>query len=256
MSKLAAENRFLDFSDYGRPMAQWIAQTLKNTAATPIHVTIAFGISGLIAVTCMLNQYYLMAGAFLILKSILDAADGELSRVKNTPSYTGRYLDSNFDILLNALLFVTICCITKTAWFYALLAFLGVQLQGTLYNYYYIIIRHNSIGGDTTSRIFEHETPIALGGESQKNVDILFFFYTLFYSNFDNFIAMLDKKAVHVRRFPNWFMSLISLYGLGFQLLIMALMLAFGLIQFIIPFFIAYSLFLIVFVLIRQNFVL
>ncbi len=256
MSKLSAENRFLDVSDYGRPMAQWIAQTLKNTTATPIHVTIAFGISGLIAIACMLNQQYATAGAFLILKSILDAADGELSRVKNTPSYIGRYLDSNFDILLNAFLFITICYITKIAWFYAFLAFLGVQLQGTLYNYYYLILRHNSVGGDTTSRIFEHQTPIALGGENQKYVDILFFFYTLFYARFDSFIAMLDKKAVHVTRFPNWFMSLISLYGLGFQLLIMALMLALHLIEFIIPFFIFYSIFLIIFVLIRRNFIL
>ena len=38
---------------------------------------------------------------FIILKSIIDAADGELARVKQTPSYAGRYLDSVFDIILN-----------------------------------------------------------------------------------------------------------------------------------------------------------
>ena len=39
------------------------------------------------------------------MKSILDAADGELARIKMTPSYSGRYLDSIFDILLNLILF-------------------------------------------------------------------------------------------------------------------------------------------------------
>ena len=56
----------------------------------------------------MINGHYYLAGFFLILKSILDAADGELARVKNTPSYTGRYLDSVADIILNAMFFITI----------------------------------------------------------------------------------------------------------------------------------------------------
>ena len=45
---------------------------------------------------------------FLIFKSILDAADGELARVKQKPSNTGRYLDSVADIILNALFFISI----------------------------------------------------------------------------------------------------------------------------------------------------
>ena len=53
MSKLSTENRFLDFSDYGRPVALRIANTLKNTSATPVHLTLAFFVSGLIAITCI-----------------------------------------------------------------------------------------------------------------------------------------------------------------------------------------------------------
>ena len=137
MSKLPKVHKFVDLSDYGRPCARWIAQGLKNTTITPVHVTWCFLVSGLIAIVCMLQQYYLAAGLFLILKSILDAADGELSRVKNTPSYTGRYLDSIFDILLNLAFLTTICYITDGSILYTALAFLGIQLQGTLYNYYY-----------------------------------------------------------------------------------------------------------------------
>jgi CDP-diacylglycerol---serine O-phosphatidyltransferase len=255
MSKLSTNHQFLDLSDYGRPIAKWIANNLKNTAITPIHVTFGFAISALIAIVCMLNHYYWSAGFFLILKSILDAADGELSRVKNTPSYTGRYLDSNFDIIINLLLLLTICFITEGSWFYTIIAFFGIQLQGTLYNYYYVIVRHKYKGGDKTSRIMEDKTPKAFDNESQTTVNVLFFFYQLFYSVFDKIIYQLDKKAIHVHYFPNWFMSFISIYGLGFQLLIISVMLGIGLISFIIPFFIFYSILLIVFVGIRKRFI-
>jgi CDP-diacylglycerol---serine O-phosphatidyltransferase len=255
MSKLLAENRFFDFSDYGRPIALQIANTLKNTAATPVHVTISFVISGLIAIICMLTHHYAIAGFFLIFKSILDAADGELARLKNTPSYTGRFLDSNCDIVLNALFLTTICYISNGSWFYTFLAFIGLQLQGTLYNYYYVIIRHKLAGGDTTSRIFENEVPIAMKGEKQATVNVLFYIYTVFYGHFDKIIQKLDTKAIEARPFPNWFMSLISLYGLGFQLLIMAVMMALDLMDFIIPFFIFYSLLLGVFIGIRRQFI-
>src|SRR5690606_30961696 len=106
MSKLPKEHKFIDLSDYGRPIARVIANSLKNTNFTPIHVTISFIISGLIAVYCILNGYYWLAAFFLILKSILDAADGELARVKQKPSYTGRYFDSVADMILNALFLI------------------------------------------------------------------------------------------------------------------------------------------------------
>jgi hypothetical protein len=244
MSKLTAQDKFFDLSDYGRPLASLFANLLKNTRFTPIHVTFLFGLSGLTAIVCILNGHYVSAGIFIILKSILDAADGELSRVKKTPSYTGRYLDSVFDILLNAALLLTICYVSQTSLFYTFLAFLCLQLQGTLYNYYYVILRHKSVGGDATSQIFEDSSPIAFPNESQKTVDILFGLYSFFYSTFDKTIYFLDRDADKVQTLPRWFMTCLSIYGLGFQLLIIAVMLPLQLIQFIIPFFIFYSLFM------------
>ncbi len=79
MSKLPKEHQFLDLSDYGRPIAKVIAKTLKHTSFTPIHVTIMFVIAGLIAITCLLNQYYLVTWLFLVLKSILDTVVVELA---------------------------------------------------------------------------------------------------------------------------------------------------------------------------------
>ena len=253
MSKLAAEDKFLDLSDYGRPFAKLFANQLKNTRITPIHITLLFGVSGLIAIYCIIQNHYILAAFFIILKSIIDAADGELSRVKNTPSYVGRYLDSVFDIVLNFLFFMTICYVSKTTFWMTFLAFFCIQLQGTLYNYYYVILRNKSIEGDTTSKIFENKSPRALPGESQKSVDILFKIYTIVYGVFDKIIHTLDSDAYKAKKFPNWFMTSVSLYGLGFQLLIIAGMLSLNLIDYIVTFFIIYTLLIIVLVGIRKT---
>ncbi|MGB5169864.1 MAG: CDP-alcohol phosphatidyltransferase family protein [Eudoraea sp.] len=253
MSKLPKEHKFVDLSDYGRPIARVIANSLKKTTFTPIHVTIGFIISGLIAIYCIIQGYYWLAAFFLIFKSILDAADGELARIKQKPSYTGRYLDSVADIILNALFFISIWHITNGSIWIGLLAFLGFQLQGTLYNYYYVILR-NKFNGDTTSRVFESKTPIALEGEKQKHVNILFGLYKLFYGAFDKTIYTLDSKADKGMLLPNWFMTSVSTFGLGFQLLIIAAMLVLGLKDFILPFFLIYTVMVFVFIGIRKSF--
>ena len=253
MSKLPKEHKFIDLSDYGRPIAKRIANTLKNTSFTPIHVTIGFIIAGLLAVYSMLQGYYWLAAFFLILKSILDAADGELARVKETPSYTGRYLDSVADILLNAFFFIAIWYITNTSIWICLFAFLGLQLQGTLYNYYYVILR-NRFDGDTTSRVFEDKTPKALKGEKQQHVNILFGLYKLFYGIFDKTIYALDSNADKGKVLPSFFMTSVSTFGLGFQLLIIAVMLVMGLKAYILPFFLVYTVMVFIFIGIRKLF--
>lgn len=253
MSKLATQDKFLDLSDYGRPFGKFLANSLKDTRFTPIHITLLFGITGLIAIYFILNENYLWAGFFIVLKSGIDAADGELARLKNTPSYVGRYLDSVFDIILNFLFLITICYVSQTSFWLTLIAFFCIQLQGTLYNYYYVILRNKSIGGDTTSKIFEYKTPRALPGETQKAVNILFKIYTVVYGGFDKIIHALDSDAYKVKTLPNWFMTLVSLYGLGFQLLIIAVLLPLGQIEWIIPFFIAYSVLILILIGIRKT---
>jgi hypothetical protein len=254
MSKLAAKDKFLDLSDYGRPFGNFLANQLKDTRFTPVHVTLLFGVSGLIAIYCILENHYYLAAFFIILKSGIDAADGELARIKKTPSYTGRYLDSVFDIILNFLFLMAICHVSSSSFYLAVLAFIGIQLQGTLYNYYYVILRNKSVGGDKTSKIFENESPRALPGENQKSVDVLFFIYTIVYGLYDKIIHTLDPDAYKVETFPNWFMTIVSLYGLGFQLLIIAILLTLNYVDFIIPFFIFYTSLILILIAIRKIF--
>ena len=254
MSKLSKENKFIDISDYGRPPAKFSAQLLKETTVTPVQVTFIFGICGLIAVYCILQQLYVAAAVFLILKSIIDGIDGELARLKKTPSYTGRYLDSIFDILLNFIFLMAIGYQTKAPVWLILLAFIAIQLQGTLYNYYYVILRTNKEGGDTTSKITETASPIALPGENQQMVNLLYHTYNALYILFDKIIYYADPKAASLSTLPNWFMTLVSFYGLGAQLLIMAILLVFNGIAYILPFFICYTTFVLVLVTIRRSF--
>tara|TARA_R110000787_G_scaffold60220_15_gene136660 strand:- start:11609 stop:12376 length:768 start_codon:yes stop_codon:yes gene_type:complete len=251
MSKLPAAYKFIDLSDYGRPIARHIALYLKNTSCTPVQVTWLFIVSGLIGIAAMYFDYYYLAAFFLVLKSILDAADGELARIKETPSYTGRYFDSIADILLNALIFYTLYIICDISFIWALLGFLGIQLQGTLYNYYYVILR-NKVNGDTTSRIFETDTPQALPGEDQRTVNVLFKVYRLLYGLFDMIIYRLDHNAPQGKISPNWLMTALSTFGLGFQLLLIGIFLILGMKEFIIPFFLVYTLMVFIFIAIRK----
>lgn len=252
MPKLSKDYRFFDISDYGREPAVLLAQSLKNTWVSPVHVTFLFGMVGLCAVYSILQGSFWIALALLILKSILDAADGELSRVRNRPSFIGRYLDSIFDILINILLIWSIWQITNIHIIWPILAFVGIQLQGTLYNYYYVILR-NKVKGDRTSRIFETSSPEALKGESQKTVNTLFYTYKLLYSAFDKSIQFLDPNAPKSNHFPNWFMTCLSFFGLGAQLLIIGLMLVCGLQDYILIFFTYLTLLVFLFILVRRG---
>jgi hypothetical protein len=251
MSKLPAEHKFLDLSDYGRAPARLIAHAFKNTAITPIHVTMMFVVCGAIAILCILSEQFWLAAFFLVLKSILDAADGELARVKQTPSYTGRYFDSVSDFILNFFFLSSISYITQGSLLWLVIAFFCIQLQGTLYNYYYVILR-NKFDGDTTSRVFEDKPPVALPGEKQRTVNIWFWIYNICYSAFDKAIYLMDRDAEHGQHYPKWFMTTVSAFGLGFQLLIISVMLCLGLAEYIIAFFIGYSILIFIFIATRK----
>lgn len=253
MSKLTSDNKFIDLSDYGRPIANIIAQQLKGTRVTPVHLTLLFLLSGLIAIYFIEIEQYWAASFFLILKSILDAADGQLARAKDQPSFTGRYLDSIFDALLNIALLICIGSITNINIFLVVLAFLSMQTQGTIYNYYHVILRHRT-DGEGTSQIVEDLKPLAYPEESQMLVNILFQVFRLLYRGFDEFVFRLDPQAQHAGISKKWFMTLVSIYGLGFQLLLICLFLVIGWIDMIIPFFIAYSILIPFIILIRKFF--
>ncbi len=251
MSKVPTSEKFLDLSDYGRTPGRKIAKFLQNTFFTPVKVTFLFFLVGIIAAYCILEKSYITAAILIVIKSILDASDGELARLRNTPSYIGRFVDSIADIILNFILFMAIAVSTNISIGLSILTFLCFQLQGTLYNYYYVIYRRN-VSGDQTSRVFEIEVPKALGNESQKMVTFLYKLYRLLYGVFDFVIYKFDYSASKSKSFSKLFMTATSVFGLGFQLLIMAVFMATGYIEIIIPFFIAITAFIPILIIVRK----
>jgi len=126
-----------------------------------------------------------------------------------------------------------------------------MQTQGTIYNYYHVIFRHHT-AGEITSQIFENTVPTAYVGQSQTSVNVLFKLFRILYRVFDDLVYALDPQAQHATVFPKWFMFLVSFYGLGFQLLIIAVFLVLGMMHLIIPFFIGYSILIPLFIGIRR----
>ena len=252
MKKLGEQYQFVDLSDYGRPLSDLIAKALQNTKVTAIHLTLLFGFVGTIAFYAILGGHHKTVLLLLILKSIIDGADGALARLKNQPSFTGRYLDSVFDILLNLLLLGGVWYVSDMHWLWWIGAFFSIQLQGTLYNYYYVILRNRISGGDNTSKVFEYRVPKALPGESQTSVNVMYYSYKICYSLFDRVVHALDPQAYQEALPQRWLMTLVSIYGLGFQLLLLGLALIWLPYQWILPGIVALNVFLPLFILLRK----
>lgn len=164
--KLPPATRFVDLSDYARPVATWIARALAETPVRAVQVTLLWaviGFLGAIAYASGSYGYALLGAAALQAKNVLDAVDGSLARLQGRPSRIGRFLDSISDALvaaaLNAALAVTVSGARPVP--YAVLlaaaALVAGLLQGSVFNFYYVRYRARR-GGDTTSRVKEELT--------------------------------------------------------------------------------------------------
>lgn len=236
MAKLPAQYRFLDVSDYGRSLAKRGVELLLPTSIGAITITWMFTFVGCLAVYFILQQQWIYAAICLPIKSMIDAADGEMARARNKPSYIGRYLDTVNDGLLNMALFVSLAMVTNVSLRSAYIAWACFQIQGTVFNYYYCVLRH-ACNGDKTSRILEFSMPEPYTYENKYIVWFLHKIYLIMYGVFDSLVWFLDTQAIKHAPFSKYFMTLVSTMGLGFQLLIMAVLLALGYAQMIIWFF-------------------
>ena len=161
--KVRSSDKFLDLSDYARPIARRLTQALVNTRITPIQITVTYTLIGLIAAVLFATGIYpngVIAGVLLLVKSTLDAVDGSLARARQRPSRVGRFLDSICDYLINAAVFFGLALsggsITIEKVIVAFFALECTTWQGTAFNYYYVYYRKLT-GGDTTSQLNENE---------------------------------------------------------------------------------------------------
>jgi phosphatidylglycerophosphate synthase len=87
-----------------RPLAHLVVLALAPLRVPPPVVVLASTASG-VAGAVALARGHLVAAALLVqLKTVLDNADGQLARLTNRVTVFGRYLDSECDLLVNAVL--------------------------------------------------------------------------------------------------------------------------------------------------------
>jgi CDP-diacylglycerol--serine O-phosphatidyltransferase len=230
--KVQATDKFIDLSDYARPIARRMTRAVINTRITPIQITVAYTLIGLIAAMLFATGTYfngVIAGILLLVKSTLDAVDGSLARARQRPSRVGRFLDSICDYFINAAVFFGLALnggsITIEKVIIALLALECATWQGTAFNYYYVYYRKLT-GGDTTSQLNETEAK-NYPWDNPHTVQALLAIYSIIYGWQDALLGKLDRAITPDRAATIYLdkrlLTAITAMGLGFQLLLIAI---------------------------------
>jgi len=89
-----------------RPLAHLLVLVLAPLRVPPPAVVLAGFAVGLAAAVEIVRGELLAAAALIVVKTILDGADGALARATGRVTAFGRYLDSDCDLIANAALFV------------------------------------------------------------------------------------------------------------------------------------------------------
>ncbi len=91
-----------------RPLAHLVVLALLPLRVPPPAVVLAGLVAGLAAAFEIARGDLLVAAALVVLKTVLDGADGALARAAGRVTPFGRYLDSDCDLVVNAGLFAAI----------------------------------------------------------------------------------------------------------------------------------------------------
>lgn len=91
-----------------RPLAQLLVDPLARRKVNPLHIVLFHTALGLCAAAQIRRGERLVPALLLQVKSVLDGLDGQLARATGQTSETGRYLDTEMDLLVNLALNVAI----------------------------------------------------------------------------------------------------------------------------------------------------
>ena len=107
-SRKPAPTRELVAEALYRPLAHLVVLALLPLRVPPPAVVLAGLAAGLAAALEIARGDLLVAAALVVLKTVLDGADGALARAADRVTAFGRYLDSDCDLVVNAALFAAI----------------------------------------------------------------------------------------------------------------------------------------------------
>ena len=95
-----------------RPLSNLLVPVLARTRVAPTAVVLANAVTGLVAALALARGELLAAALLLQLKTLLDNADGQLARVTGRVTLTGRDLDTEADLVVNAAVFAALGHVT------------------------------------------------------------------------------------------------------------------------------------------------
>lgn len=96
-----------------RPLAHLCVFPLAKLGVNPIYLVLFHTLLGIYAGVLIYQNKYIESAVLIFIKTILDAADGQLARATDQVSDLGRYLDSEGDFLVNFSLFIFIGIATQ-----------------------------------------------------------------------------------------------------------------------------------------------
>ena len=209
-----------DLSDWGRPVARFFANILKETKISVLMVTNFHLLLSIFCAWLILQEYIIEGCILLVIKGVVDAIDGELARIRERPSHVGRYWDTIADTL--GLILVTYAFGQYLGWsgVYISGIVVAVLFQYSLFNHF--SVRARGLGlGDDTSRIDEKVCPVAKPWEKQIHVNFLHKIYLLGFSWQDQIINLMTGRGSKNLSFE---LTVSSILGYGFQSIIILIL--------------------------------
>lgn len=221
-----------------RPIAAAVVWLVYPTPVTPNVVTVAAILTGFASAWCYWLHSpgsILAGGVLIVLKDILDDADGQLARAKQLYSRRGRFLDSIGDFAVDLAVFTAI---THAVYrihadvgtiLLGALAFLGTTLRVSYHVYYQVAFLHlgeryklNRLTEGITDEDRRGD-PVAL--RLQEIFQVL-------YGWQDRLMALVDRWCMgdrfDERQLPAWYsdrlaLRLSGLMGFGTELMLLGL---------------------------------
>jgi phosphatidylglycerophosphate synthase len=170
-------------SEYGfRPLAHLVVRALLPLRVAPTWLVVFHTLLGVLA-GWLISQGLLVVAAVLIqAKTVLDNADGQLARASGMVTETGRYLDTEGDLIVNAALFWGVGSLTNQPVLALIALIVLTVLLSSDFNLEYLYRR-------------ERGEPFRFSPdrskENQQVLQVLEWLYTLFFRPQDNLVRWL-----------------------------------------------------------------
>jgi phosphatidylglycerophosphate synthase len=225
---------------YIRPIANILILQLKNTRLHSLHITALALFCGLCASYLIYLDkflYFFWAAILIQLKSILDAVDGGLARVKQEYSDIGRFGDSIADFITDLFLFVSIYVISikyeniNTLSVLFVLAFLIANLTCSFWVYYFNLYLSKSKNGYYQTKDKNKEPIYPFDLKYPKYFYLTKKLYAILYGWQDHLIAKLDNLLIRNKsqnKINLKFVKFTGIFGIGTRLLILSICLILG----------------------------